>query len=202
MHSADILIPTCKDRPEIAALLSEIEATVTGHPRVIATCEPVCAAANRNLALDMAETSEVIMIDDDLTGFPAGWNEGMLEALRTERDAVVVSARLLDKSGKPGQMLGNPEDRPGEIVEVARRELPTACIAFRADGLRFDEAFVGSGWEDTHWCAALRVLYPEGRFLVHCGVRVTHLNEMKAQGVNFARNKRHFEETWGRHPHY
>lgn len=195
---ADIIIPTCKSRVEIEPLIEEINRTDRGGPRVIATCTAGSAAQNRNIGLDQAKTDAVIMIDDDVTKFPDGWNIRLEEALRSEPDAVMVSASLLDTGGNYGQMLGDPERKDTGISEVARRELPTACIAFWNDGIRFDEAFIGSGWEDTDFMAQLRAAYPNGRWLVCNDVKVVHVNEMKNQAKNFKANMKHYCEKWGR----
>jgi hypothetical protein len=173
--------------------------SVAGEPRIIATCQPVSAAVNRNLGLDQAFSEVVLMVDDDVTKFPAGWNLKLEQLLCMESNAVMVSAHLLTTSGQPAQMLGDPERKERGVGEVTRRELPTACIALWNDGLRFDEQYVGSGWEDTHFCAALKVVYPEGRFLVDFDVAVVHLNEMKRQGVNFSSNRTKYESVWGKH---
>ena len=184
-------------------MVAEIRATAGGAPRILATCRMASAAVNRNAALRAAQTLAVIMLDDDVGGFAPDWNL-QLEAALDAPDAVMVSARLMHKNGAPGQMLGNPPYDAGstETVEVPRRELPTACIVFRNIGMSFRETYVGSGWEDTDFCAQLRGVYPSGRFLVHNGVRVTHYNEMKNQGPHFVANQARYVEVWGPHPYH
>ena len=71
----DIVIPTCKKREEVEPLIKEIRATATGDFRVFASCQPIYAAANRNICLNQVESDYVVMIDDDITDFPSGWNE-------------------------------------------------------------------------------------------------------------------------------
>ena len=200
----DIIIPTCKasDDPALLAQRTQIQASATGDVRIHATCAKASAAINRNLGLDWARAPWLVMVDDDVTDFPDGWNEALCGVLADRPECVMVSARLLRPDGQLGQMLGNPPDRPGDIIEVPRRELPTACIAIRHDGTRFGEQYVGSGWEDTDFAARLRVIYPEGTFLVHCGVRVVHHNEQKEQAGNFYPNKGRYEAVWGKHPYF
>ncbi len=194
--TADIVIPTCRTRDRVRALLDEVRATATGAPRVIATCRPVCAAANRNLGLDQARTPYVVMLDDDVTGLPQGWNAALLSVFAAHPDAVMVAARLVHPHGGPAPMLGSPPPRP-RVARVPGRELCTAACAVRNDGTRFDEGYLGSGWEDTDFCARLRGLYPRGTFWVHNGVRVVHGNERKRQARHFEANRRRYIARWG-----
>jgi len=196
----DITIPTCKTHEEIAPLIEEIRATATGEYRLFASCQPVYAAANRNICLNQVESDYVIMIDDDVCGFPTGWNEKLVQVLVDIPKAVMVSARLMAGENIPGQMLGNPL-WPGDdsLQTIKRQELPTACIAIRNDGMRFDEGYVGSGWEDTDLCARLRGVYADGLWIVHNGVQVIHKNEQKFQGENFRKNQLRYQSIWGKH---
>ena len=139
----DIIIPTIRSADELRDLLGAVGETAPGC-RIIPTCLPVCAAANRNAGLDRAATPIVVMIDDDVSGFPPGWAGELAEVLERDDDCVMVSARLLNPDGTPGQMLGHPDTSVAEgLVVVPRRELPTACIAIRNDGTRFDEGYAG-----------------------------------------------------------
>lgn len=197
--NADIVIPTCRTPDEVAGLMAEIRATAPGA-RVTATCLPACAAANRNAGLEWAQTPNVIMVDDDIRELDPGWNVRLEEVLESNPDNLVVSANLVNPDWSLGPMLGHPPGREGTgVVETPLRELPTACICMRANGLRFDEGFEGSGWEDTDFSRQLRTLYPRGRFLVACDVRVVHLNEKKNQGGEiFVRNRARYRAKWGR----
>jgi len=198
--AADIIIPTCRTHQEVAPLLAEIESTAEGHLRVCATCKTVCASANRNAGLDWAETPNVIMVDDDITGLPIGWNTALEAVLLADPEALVVSANLMNTDGGLGIMLGHPGHRDGHgVVVVPSRQLPTACICMRRTGLRYDEANEGSGWEDTDMAAQIRAAYPTGKWLVACGVRVIHKNEKKNQGGDiFKRNCARYRAKWGR----
>jgi len=197
-----IIVPTCKTRDQVEPLLEEIRGTAQGQYDLVATCTDASAAANRNLGLAAARGNVVVMVDDDVTGYAMGWNTRLVHVLRSDPGCVMVSAQLLTADGTPGQMLGNPQPRAAGLQVVPRRELPTACIAIRNDGTRFDERYVGSGWEDTDFCRRLAEIYPDGTFVVRHDVRAVHLNEQKRQGENFVANKRRFEEVWGKHPYF
>ncbi len=203
----DVIIPTCKTQPEIADLAAEIVRTADISVRVFPTCKPASAAANRNLGLNQASGDIVIMVDDDVCKFPLNWISDLIKPLETEVRCVLVSARLMNADGTPGPMTGEPPPTAGIGLTIATR-LPTACIAFHNDGLRFDENFVGSGWEDDDWTAQLRERYPDSLFLINEEVRVVHHNEMKNQcftkGVgpvpsgNFEKNRAYYESKWGK----
>jgi len=139
------------------------------------------------------------MIDDDISNFPVAWDVTLANTLEAMPECVMVSARLMTPRNKPGLMLGHPPQLlEGQLWEVPSRELPTACIAIRRNELRFDEEFVGSGWEDTCYCAQLRQRYPDGKFIINSHVKVVHHNEMKNQGGDiFEKNKAHYISKWG-----
>ena len=197
---ADIVIPSCKPREALAELIAEIEASTAGGPKVLATCRDACAAANRNAGLGLVETPNVIMVDDDVTGFPEGWNITLEAALDENPNALMVGANLVNADGSLAPMLGWPSGREGDgLLEVKNRELCTACVCLRETGLRFDEAYEGSGWEDTDFAAQLRAAFPDGVWLCHAGLRVVHKNEKKNQGgETFNRNRARYRAKWGR----
>ena len=192
----DIIIPTLKSREDVAAQVAEITETAGCPVNVIATCQHVSAAANRNIGLDQSTSDPLIMLDDDITGFPQGWAKQMTELMLGHPNCVMLSPELMAPNGKLGIMMGGPP-RGGTGVEVVpSRKLVTACFAFRRDDIRFDEAFIGSGFEDDDFSAQLRQRYPDGVWLICHDIRVVHLNEMKNQAAPFEVNKRHYQEKW------
>lgn len=191
----EIAVPTCKPWSEVRSLVKEIEATAGCAHRVICTCSAGSASQNRNLALAECTGPIVVMVDDDVEGFPQGWALRLAAGLRDHPDWLMLSARLLRQDGRPGYMLGTghaPRQQEG-YLEVPTRELVTACMVLRNDGTRFDEGYLGSGWEDNHFCADLREKYPTGKFVIDCGVSVVHRNEMKAQRENWEHNKARYQ---------
>ncbi len=193
----DVIIPTCKKRPEVASLVGEVRQTAACPVCVIATCLDACAARNRNAGLDLATSPIRIMIDDDVTGFPRSWVTRMVEVMLAWPDCVMLTPELLNPDGTAGPMMGAPP-RGGTGVEVVpSQKLVTACIAIRKNGIRFDEQFVGSGFEDDDYSAQLRRAYPNGVWLIDHDLKVVHRNEMKNQSEPFQRNREYFERKWG-----
>lgn len=192
-----IIIPTCKTENEVAGLVEEINRRSTGEFEVIATCLPSSAAANRNNGMERARYDIVVMVDDDVCDLPYGWNQRLVLAL-IEENAAMASARLMRPDGRIGALMGAAAFNLGERTIAAERKLATACVAFRKTDLRFDESFVGSGFEDDDICFQMRKKNPSSKFIVENAVTVTHLNEMKNQrGEYHNRNRAHFVSKWG-----
>jgi GT2 family glycosyltransferase len=192
MH--DIIIPSCKTMPGLEGICAEIRSTATGDYTLI----PISgtgrsAAQNRNAGLDQAKSLIVIMLDDDMTGFTPGWNEKLIEPLVKHPSLGIVSARLMNKDGSVGYMNSRNFNLKPDMVHV--KIAPTACIAFQRVGEYFDERFVGSGFEDTDFCLAMK---KRGyQIAINNRVKLVHLHEQKNQKPNWGHNRRLFNEKWG-----
>jgi len=190
----DVIIATCKTEDEITPLRVYVEG-YSMDCRVIPTCQKGSASINRNYGLNLAKSPVVIEIDDDVSGFYRGWWRDLISPLE-DPNVIFVSARLMTEDGSlSGMMYGsNNLDVPIEDVPQA----PTACCAFRNDGMRFDTAFVGGGFEDKLFCWQLRKRYTNGRILVNNECRIIHFNEMKNQLNDFyEHNKQVYESKTG-----
>ncbi len=196
----DVIIPTCKTLDRVQSLVEEIQQTAGCPVNVIATCQPESAAINRNLGMEEAASGFRVMLDDDITGLPRNWVVDLIQVLKNEPKCVMVSPALLAPDGSPARfMMGREVDnafRTGlEIVKGPH--LLTACFAFRKDTIRFDEHFVGSGFEDSDFCQQQNHRYPGCVRIINHDVRVVHLNEMKHQGgENWEHNRNYFHRKW------
>lgn len=191
-----IIIPTCKTEKEIQGLLDELYARSTGPRQILPICSTGSAAVNRNAGLNAVNYEVVIMVDDDIRDLPYGWNQMLADTLFKYRGAM-VSARLMQPNGRVGHLMGGAPPILGQRTVAVEGKLATACVAFRRSELRFDEAFVGSGFEDDDFCFQIRRKDPEAVFLVDNRVMVTHVNEMKNQtGDNFDLNKAYLKKKW------
>lgn len=196
MPEISVIIPTIKSLEAVKDLIDEINRSMFFPHEIIATCKELSAAQNRNYGLDLAKHRHIIMLDDDVTGFADQWDVFMIAPLAYSNVAL-VSARLMRPDGRPGIMVGDNYDMQETVIIVEKRRLPTACIAFENDGIRFDENFVGSGFEDDDFCKTLGIKYPNGRFIINNAVQVIHKNEMKNQGGrNWELNRRYFLQKW------
>ncbi len=219
----DIVIPTFLDKndPQVLKLAAEIEATVTLHKRLIITGQPVSAAKNRNYGLkfcadaplwncadhnimlnQLRQRPLVIMVDDDMTGFFPGWDALLIQPLLDDPAGLCVSARLMNDKGQVGpSCMGNDSLIP-PIIEIQNRRIrcmPTASIAHRNVGIRFDENYIGSGFEDNDFMNQMSEAVPVGKYFINNNVRLIHMNQMKAQYENnyFQINGTYFRKKWG-----
>ena len=201
----DIIIPTLKPlSSEVKSQIDEIEANTLLPHKIIATCQPLSAAQNRNLGLDIAQSKIVIMLDDDITGFWKGWATELIKPLLEDKMIYVVSARALKPDLTPGPMCGVVEgefevDEKGYIFISKRKDvvLPSMAIAFRNTDIRFDETYKGSGYEDTDYYFSLAKKYPNCKFVVNNNCKLVHLHEKKNQDKNFIFNRDYFYKKWG-----
>jgi hypothetical protein len=202
-----VIIPSLLPESKLLPLAEEIRSSA-GYPhRVILSCSRSSAAVNRNLGLDLAaaaglSTEVVVMLDDDIRPLTEGWLDLlMMDMSRT--GILMVSAQLYKPGGGYAYMTGLDDwggqpHHEGETV-VPTKKLLTACCAFRPSGYRFDEGYVGSGFEDVDLCNQLSAADPSGAFLVCHDAHVIHYNEQREQrGENWEKNKALYESKWGR----
>ena len=195
----DIIIPTCLTVEAVTPLAEEVRDSAGVDVRIYATCEDACASKNRNIGLEWAASEFRIMMDDDITGLPQGWVSELIQPLKDHPECVMVSPQLITPDRKYAVMMGCPDPRPigTGLRIVVGPHLLTACIAIRKDSLRFDERFIGSGWEDNDYCDRQNKRYPGCTRIIQSDIQVVHRNEMKNQQEHFGRNRRHYFATRG-----
>ncbi len=196
----EIIIPTEKSWDDLGPMTRAI----------FVTCGLVCnfihvtayrgsAAYNRNRGLEAATVPAnhpIIMLDDDIGCFPDNWARDLLATFAKHPTCVMLSPQLLRPDGSPAFMMGmdevyHPSPPPDTGVTICPTQtLLTACVVLRKNHIRFDEGFVGSGFEDRAYCDDLRKLYPDGLWMVDHDVKVVHRNEMKNQGGEYAEKNR------------
>lgn len=158
---------------------------ISDDSELIISSQEGSAAYNRNWCLDRAKGDIIIMIDDDITGFYPGWDKDLIKPLE-DNSVSIVSARLINPNGTNAPLMY--EGTPYNIV-------PSAAIAFRKTGIRFDEQFIG-GFEDTDFCKQLEQAFPQKHKVINKNCRLIHLGEKKRQEkMGEARKK--FVEKWG-----
>jgi len=188
----DIIIPTLKDPYGLAPMVCAIEGYSQGC-NIIPTCLKASAAVNRNAGLERTAAPIVIMLDDDISGFYDGWVDELIRPLLLCDDIIYVTADLVNPDASISCTMFRPD---GEgVVDIPRA--PTAAVAFRNNGLRFDEAYIGSGFEDDDFCATLKEKHPKGRFVLNKYVKLIHANEEKGRSSeNFQKNEKYFLSKW------
>lgn len=202
-----ILIPTCKRPHELAGMVAAIHAT-TNDSDVIVSGLPASASVNRNYCLSLIDVGEVaIMLDDDIEGFYdrivdsfyMTWLDDLTRPLRNE-SVVMASARLLNPDGTFGPTCSRCYDAEPEEIEIKSNGvcvIPTAAIAFRYRGHKFDEHFIGSGFEDGDICMQYLESDPTAKFIQSNRCRLVHLNLMRNQkGKYWHHNQAYYFHKW------
>lgn len=193
----DVLIPTIKDID-----ISLIKQTVSVAENVFVQKSNNSAAYNRNRLLDKSTADIKIMIDDDISGFYCGWDKDLIELLH---DDDIISARLMTNGKTPAHMncFDNNEGAKDlnqwwlEIKPSATHIMPSSAFCLIDKGIRFDENFVGSGWEDTDFFRQYFTKY-KTRFFVNNKCMLLHENEMKNQTENLRKNREYYISKWGK----
>lgn len=191
-----IIIPTCKPRKFLNKQLNEILFYSTDKPKIVTTCAEASAAVNRNIGLNMAKSEFVIMCDDDIHGFFQGWDRLLILPMLEDENIVMVSACLVNIEGGFALMMNIKHDLTKKIQVIDNRFLPSSCIAFRKDTLKFDEEYIGSGWEDSDFCRQMQDKYPCGKFVINNSVRLIHDNNMTNQTL-WGDNSKYYAKKWG-----
>ena len=202
MDKIDVILVTHKPKEEVQKNIDELEANTPETHRLIATCQPLSASQNRNYGLSWANSEVFVMLDDDITGFYEGWLTDMVAPFKELNNVIVSSARLLNPNRTTAHAMGCMKCINKEGICEAERfsyknyyRVPTSCITVKNMGgtVKFDEKFVGSGYEDTDWMNQVNITYPNSIMTVNNNCRLIHLNEEKGQGgANFEHNKAHY----------
>ena len=158
----DILIRCYEPNSDrVRALLDNLTRVTRSPYNIIFVAGKRSCVRNQNIALDRARTRYAVFLDDDIL-----LTEGWLERLRETMDrtgAGAVSGRQLRMNGSP--LASGAAVEKGEIAEIC---FGGACFMFRNDlGLRFDERYVRSQWDDFDFIFQLYELgykcYIDGR---------------------------------------
>src|SRR3954447_7145746 len=138
----DILIRCYEAHDRLRELLDNLTRVTRSPYNLLLITGKRSAVLNQNVGLERARTRYAVFLDDDVL-----LTEGWLERLRETMDrtgAGAVSARQLSMDGTP--LSSGAACQKDEIVEIC---FGGACFMFRTDlGLRFDETFVRSQWDD------------------------------------------------------
>jgi FkbM family methyltransferase len=194
--TVSICIPTCRSREEISAMVCCLEGHSQGY-EVYASCLPgKSASVNRNNCLDNVSGDIILMLDDDIAGFYPGWIYDLIEPLNNFT-VTIISARLMKPDGSFGLTMFQGDQRKDGVTDVPR--VPTAAIAFRRNNLRFNEAYIKSGFEDDQFCFEMQEMFG-GRVVINNNCRLIHVNEQKGQSGAWEHNKRIFDSLFETSP--
>jgi glycosyltransferase involved in cell wall biosynthesis len=195
----DIIIPSCKDAKDIYPLTDEINKTRKLDGFIIFTGLKNSASKNRNEGLKRATSNIVIMMDDDITGLTPGWDEILVnDFIKNEDKVFMVTARLLKPDLTPNSMLNSKYQLTDDYERLNKPETCSAAICFRKTDIRFDENYIGSGFEDTDFCRQHQARYPNKGIIISNRCKLIHINEQKNQTSShyFIPNRDYFCNKW------
>jgi len=181
----DILIRSYEGGERLRALLENLTRVTRSPYNVIVVVGKRHAVRNQNLALERARTRYAVFLDDDVL-VTEGWLERLRETME-RTGAGAVSGRQLRMDGSPLSTAWACGE--GGIIEALSGG---ACFMFRNDlGLRFDENYVRSQWDDVDF---MFQLYERGyKTYIDGRVDFYHHNDPKAwRGQNLC----YFVEKW------
>ena len=197
----DIIIPSLRTHDELRPMMAEIDRTASLPHRVIATGIKASASVNRNFGLKCASSKILIMLDDDVSGFYPGWDRDLVRPMLHDPSLAISSARLMTLDGKAGANCAENFDLETEYIYVEPTDwavIPSAAIAFRNQGIHFDDGMRGSGWEDTRFCWEYIFMNFQSRFIINNRCKLIHANEAKNQGGdNWEFNRRRYQKWKG-----
>jgi GT2 family glycosyltransferase len=192
--AVSVIIPAYADTPWLRRALWSLRETADCPHEIIVACARQCVAKNRNAGLARARHDLVAFLDDDVL-LPAQWMSRLAAVLAARPDAGAVTGLLQFADGAP--QCCRHDLRPGELWQVT---IPGTCFLYsreRVGDLRFDEAYLGSQWEDTDWMWAVQ---KRGLVtLVSGDVRIVHDHTL-SESQHLEANRRRFLEKWGRLP--
>jgi glycosyltransferase involved in cell wall biosynthesis len=195
-------VPTLKSLDQLQSLKKELESTVDlNNTEILFSCQNASASINRNWILDHAKGDFIIQVDDDMKGFFPGWVGKLIQPFNNDTNVIMTSARLMKTDGNVNFMIGlntGTHIQNGNLIEVTSKSIPSACICIRKNSLKYDEAYIGCGYEDTDYCLRLSQMFPIGKVIVIDDCRIIHLQEMKNElGDYLTHNKQVFLSKWG-----
>lgn len=193
----DIIIPSCKTEYECRGQLDQIKITRKTKGDIIFTGLKESASKNRNYGLEQSSSDIVIMLDDDIIGFYEGWDLDLIKYLDPIK-CRFIAGRLLDTNSQLGPMNGVIRSLDHlDYYKADGNEVPTAVCAFYKEDIRFDENYIGSGFEDTDYCRQIMKKYPESEVRINNICKLIHTHEMKNQsGKYMIHNKEYFCNKW------
>ena len=126
------------------------------------------AAINKNLAINMCRSKDMILIDDDIIFTTKAWNKVLITSLQDNPSAAVVGCKIIDLNGFLTMSYKAP---PNSVVDGVR--VVGAVMAIRKTKIRYDEKYIESQCDDLDFFMQNQV----AGYSVLCDTRVmaTHL---------------------------
>lgn len=183
-----ICMPTVKPIEEIQDRINEIErATVHKHEIIIESNPDGGVALNRNKCLIKSNGYYIIFVDDDLYGYPKGWDKTLIDQLKENEDIVIIGPRLLNMDGTIQHTNSRCDNINDDFVEVDM--IPGACMAYVKNYLFFDERYKRWGYEDPDFILTMIKSGFGKKIVLANKVKLRHKNEFKHMNDYLHENK-------------
>lgn len=191
-----ICLITIRGREQIEDRIQEACDNALGDFQFILISNPNGGVAeNRNSGLKKAKGDVIIFIDDDLYGYPKGWNKIFSDKLKEDLNCLMVGPRLLNRDGSLQNTISKCPNNQDDWIKVPY--LPGACMCYRKNNLLFDEQYRAWGMEDPDIELQMKKIKPNGYFLLCNKIKLIHYNEMKNMKLHDIENKQKFIRKWG-----
>jgi hypothetical protein len=189
-----IIIASLKSDKELADVIQEFTSKAVLPYELIISSSPNSVSYNSNRALERATGEYILKIDDDVFDAPYAWDKKLIDVLEENANVVIVSARVMNPNGTIQNTCSQSFDLIPSLVEPPSGLAPFCCVAWRNDGMRFDENFKGSSFDDTDFNFQMRMKYPYGIAMINNDVRIKH--KLESKNCLFGLNEIYFKSKW------
>ncbi|OPZ94943.1 MAG: Glycosyl transferase family 2 [Firmicutes bacterium ADurb.Bin419] len=162
--------------------IKSILETTTNINLIIVNAKQSCAT-NRNEWLNRSISKEFVICDDDII-VRHNWLEEMKKCLKD--DVGIVGCKMINQEGKI-------YDIPQNLKEGEVYELNGGLLLYKNIGLKADETYQGSQWEDTD----LQWQYKEKGYKLWSTHNAEFTHDITRQKPNDEANQKIFESKWG-----
>lgn len=164
--------------------------TATSNYNLIIQPTMIDSAKNSNCLIDSSPTEYMILVDDDVMFRNKGWDECLIGALTLSLGVGVVVPRLFSANHDPiNEQSHVPKDTIMSGIKSAG-----AVMAFREQGLRHDEAYKKTQYNDTDFLyqhlALNQLVIVDGR------VDVLHMRKPNFSTPWNTANRAYFLKKW------
>lgn len=183
----DICIPCWELSPK---LKQTIDGLTTGPGRVtlpaklIVNIDKQSVVKNRHACLQASRSQFVLWLDDDVVFESPAWDVALWDKINADPKVGIIGIRV-----KHWRLLDNTPLRPqGLVDDVCGAVMMTRKLA----NVNFDPEYIGSQWEDTDYCFAVR--HAGFDVVQDNSISVLHYNEEKNR--DYSHNQALFNRKW------
>jgi len=171
--------------------LESIKKNASTNYELIYSPAKLSCAANANRLINMCTTKRIILVDDDIEFTQKNWDDRLMTSLHLDAGIGLVATRLVTKYNT----FFNMQTRVPLGKLVTGVKIAGCVLAFKDVGIRFDEGFVRSQYDDTDF--AYQYMQKEYLVCVDGSVTAKHMREATCDSGDFVRkNADYFHKKW------